>query len=117
VDDTCSTVITPDITEPVTCSPATCSNVIPQVDLELSKTANPTSTVSGDTVVYTLTVSNTSNTDATGVVINDPLPAGVTYVSDDGGAASSESAGNVTWTVGNLNANANAVLNITVTVD
>ena len=96
-------------------APASCSNVIPQVDLELTKTANPTSAMSGDMVVYTLTVTNTSSTDATGVEVTDVLPAGVTYSSNDGGAT--ENAGTITWAVGNVAANSSAVLNITVVVD
>ncbi len=88
-----------------------------EADLQLTKTVSASSVKSGDSIVYTLTVSNISNTDATGVTIIDPLPTSVTYVSDDGGTATNENNGTVTWTLDNLTANSSATLNITVNVN
>ena len=49
----------------------------------------------GDRVIFTITVSNAGPDIATGVVIRDAIPAGYTYVSNDGGAG--YSAGMLTW--------------------
>lgn len=69
---------------------------------------------------YTLTVSNSSTTPATGVRITDQLPAGVTYASDDGmtlyGADVFDAATGV-WMVGDVSAGGSKVLHITVTVN
>ena len=84
-------------------------------DLALTKTAAPTGSVTvGSNVVYTLTVTNNGPSNATGVTVTDPLPAGVTYVSNDCGA--SFAAPTVTWNVGALAVAASATCHITVTV-
>lgn len=93
------------------------ASVTPKTELSINKTVNVASATSGQTIIYTLTVNNNSSIDATGVVVADPLPSVVTYVSDDGGATTSESNGTVTWNLGNVNANSSAILNITVTVN
>jgi uncharacterized repeat protein (TIGR01451 family) len=84
-------------------------------DLSLTKTSSPAGAVSvGSNVVYTLTVTNNGPAPATGVVVTDPLPAGVTYVSNSCGATFASPT--VTWNVGNLAAAASATCNITATV-
>ena len=82
-------------------------------DLAMAKSVDNATPLEGDTIVYTLTVTNNGPNDATGVSVNDTLPAGVTYVSDDGAGAY---AGGV-WSIGNLLNGATATLNITATVD
>jgi uncharacterized repeat protein (TIGR01451 family) len=85
-----------------------------EADLAITKTAAPGTVAPGENVVYTLTVTNNGPADATNVVVTDPLPAEVTYVSDDCGGM------NVppwTWTVGNLANGVSATCNITVTVN
>ncbi len=85
-------------------------------DLSLTKTSSPVGTVSvGSNVVYTLMVSNAGPDPATGVVVTDTLPAGVTYVSNSCGAAFASPT--VTWNVGNLAAAASASCTITATVN
>lgn len=91
--------------------PTTC----PDVDLKLSKTLDKTTVKRGETMVYTLTVTNESSTDATGVKLIDNLPAGVSYISDDGAGSYNKSTGE--WVVGSLLRNENKVLKITVTAD
>jgi uncharacterized repeat protein (TIGR01451 family) len=67
----------------------------------------------GDTVTFSVVVSNNGPSDATGVIVNDPLPAGYAFVS------SSASQGSYTapdWTVGSLADGASATLTIEATV-
>ena len=65
-------------------------------------------------MVFTITATNNGPGNATGVVVADPIPAGLTYVSDDGGGAFD--AGTGTWTIGILANGVSAVLKITVRV-
>jgi uncharacterized repeat protein (TIGR01451 family) len=69
----------------------------------------------GAIVVYTLTLNNTGPEPASGVVLSDTLPAGVTYVSDDGGG--SYASGTGVWSAGDLDVGASASLRVTATVD
>jgi uncharacterized repeat protein (TIGR01451 family) len=87
----------------------------PVVDLSLSKTVDKTNAHRGDTVVYTLTVTNTKPDAATAVTATDKLPVGLTYVSDDSDGAYNQTSG--VWTVGNVAVGDSKVLKITATVD
>ena len=72
-----------------------------QPALTVSKSA-PASVVTGTNLTYTITYGNTGNTNATGVVIKDTVPAGTSFVSaTNGGQLAS---GGVTWNVGTVNA-------------
>ena len=54
------------------------------IDLELEKTANVTTVNTGDTIVWTVNVTNNqdnANTAATNVEVTDLIPSGVTFVS------------------------------------
>ena len=84
-------------------------------DLVTGKTVNNGTPDEGDTIVYTLTLTNNGPAQATNLSITDQLPAGVTYVSDDGAGAYVSGTG--LWTIGTLNNGATATLNITATVD
>ncbi len=86
----------------------------PVADLSLTKVLDKTEAKRGDTVVYTLTVSN-AGANATGAAVTDPLPAGVTWLSDDGAGAYDKATG--VWTVGELLKDASKTLHITVTID
>ena len=68
--------------------------------LTISKTDNRTTAAPGDTLNYTITVSNTSNFEATGVDVSDSLPTGVEFVSASHSAT----------TGGNSQSNATVVL-------
>ncbi|EIJ36148.1 SdrD B-like domain-containing protein [Thiothrix nivea] len=90
------------------------------VDIELGKVADKANARRGDTVVYTLTASNTSTTNATGVQVTDVLPAGVTLATGTPPVASQGTYNTATgvWDIGNLDAGQPPVtLTITVTVD
>jgi uncharacterized repeat protein (TIGR01451 family) len=89
---------------------------VPVADLSVAKTVDNSTPDVGDTIVFTVTVSNAGPSDATGVVVNDQLPAGYTYVSDAPSAGTYDHTTGV-WTVGALANGSNATLGITVTVN
>lgn len=60
------------------------SPLAPTADLTLTK-SGPTTTTSNVNVTYTLVVTNTGPSDAAGVVLDDPTPSGLTFVSATGG--------------------------------
>jgi uncharacterized repeat protein (TIGR01451 family) len=88
----------------------------PSADISVTKSVDDASPDEGATITYTVTVTNQSSTeDATGVVVTDTLPSGVTYVFDDGGGSYIPGTG--VWSVGSLTATSSDTLNITATVD
>ncbi|UII80488.1 proprotein convertase P-domain-containing protein [Flagellimonas sp. CMM7] len=82
-------------------------------DLAVSKTVDDSTPGEGSNIVYTLSIVNNGPVDATNVSLTDVLPAGVSYVSDDG----SYNSGTGVWTIGTLNNGNTATLNITASVD
>ncbi|WP_296823770.1 GEVED domain-containing protein, partial [Sulfurovum sp.] len=86
-----------------------------QANLVTTKVVDNSTLNEGDTVVYTITVTNNGAAQATNVSLTDTLPAGVSYVSDD--SAGAYDAGTGLWTIGTLNNGATATLKITATVD
>ena len=91
------------------------TSVRPAADLQLSQTVNNSNPSVGDEIVYTITVTNNGPDSATNVVLDDDLPTGVTYVSDNSNGAYDLSSGN--WTVGTLANGESATLEITTTVN
>lgn len=85
------------------------------VDLALTKSVAPSEVPPGGQAVFTLTATNNGPGAATGVVVTDTLPVGLTYVSNDCGAAFVDPT--LTWNIGNLAATASVACNVTVTVD
>lgn len=84
--------------------------------LTLGKAAAPDPVQAGATLVYTLTYANTGNSDATGVVIVDDLPAGTTFVSATGGGVYSAGPHTVTWNIGAVGGGTGGSVSVTVTV-
>ncbi|WP_407569075.1 Ig-like domain-containing protein [Deinococcus altitudinis] len=66
----------------------------------------------GDTLSYTLTVTN-SGTAASGVTVTDTLPTGLTFTSASNGGTYSAATGKVTWTVGAVANGATVTLTVT----
>jgi uncharacterized repeat protein (TIGR01451 family) len=90
--------------------------VTPQAsDLSLTKTASTTTPTVGANVTFTVTLTNAGPTAATGVMVRDQLPAGLTFVSATPSQGSYNSASGV-WTVGTVAAAASPTLQITATV-
>jgi uncharacterized repeat protein (TIGR01451 family) len=86
-----------------------------QADLAVSKDVDDVTPGEGDTIVYTLQVTNNGPISATGVVISDTLPGGVTHVANDGSGAYDDASG--AWDVGSLAVAFSDTLHITATVD
>ena len=87
-------------------------------DLSVAVSVDTASPQEGDTIVYTVQVTDNGPSDATGVSLSDVLPAGLSYVGND--AASSGTfydSATGEWTVGNLSNAATATLHITATVN
>jgi uncharacterized repeat protein (TIGR01451 family) len=86
-----------------------------QADLSLGKTvSNPTPNV-GDTITFPITLTNSGPATANGVIVTDPLPAGLTFVSSTASQGTYNSTTGV-WTVGTLTNGATVTLQIQATV-
>ncbi|MFN8489132.1 MAG: SdrD B-like domain-containing protein [Caldilineaceae bacterium] len=86
----------------------------PRSDLSLTKTVDKQRAVKGDTVTYTIVLTNHGPDAATNVQVADTLPTGVTWVSDSGAGAYNHTTG--LWTVASVAANSSVTLTITVQV-
>ncbi|MBL7787203.1 MAG: DUF11 domain-containing protein [Chitinophagales bacterium] len=87
-------------------------------DLSLTKTVSNAIVALNGTVTFTLTLTNDNGVDATGVVVTDVLPAGVTFVSSSDPTNVGISGNTLTWNVGNmLGTDAPKMLDITVTAN
>ncbi len=58
--------------------------IIAQADVSVTKTGPTTAVVPGNTVAYTIVAQNSGPSPATGVVVDDPGPPGLTFVSNAG---------------------------------
>lgn len=86
----------------------------PRADLSLTKRANATRVSVGAQVTYELTVSNAGPDDAPGVVVTDPLPAGMVFVSVTSSQGECTGIETVVCNLGTLAAGASAQVTITV---
>ncbi len=85
-------------------------------DLAITKTVSPQTAIVGEHVSFTIVATNHGPSAATNVVVSDPLPAGLTFVSatpDHGSCAAAGST--VTCNLGNLPAGATATITIEAT--
>src|SRR5262249_9438540 len=86
-----------------------------QADLVLSKVVdNPTPNV-GDTIHYTITLTDAGPNAATNVTVQDLLPAGETFVTASASQGSYDSTTGA-WTVGTVDTSGSRTLTITATV-
>jgi uncharacterized repeat protein (TIGR01451 family) len=89
------------------------TTVRPLADLALSKVDAPDPVHAGETLTYTLKATNNGPSAASGVTVNDTLPAGVTFLSS---APSCSRAGvNLTCALGSIANGASASLTVSVT--
>ncbi len=92
--------------------------VITRTDLDIVKTDDVDPVIAGNLLTYTIVVTNRGPSDATGVMVSDPLPAGVTFVSltTTQGAANVNN-GTLTGNLGSLANGASATINVIVRVN
>ncbi|MFB9106699.1 hypothetical protein ACFFU1_17455, partial [Algibacter miyuki] len=88
---------------------------IQSANLSIQKMVSPSNVSIGDTVVFTITVSNAGANTATNVEVLDKLPNGYTYQSDDSGGNYNPSTG--VWTTGSVTTTIDQILNITAKVN
>ena len=84
-------------------------------ELTLTKSVDKATATPGETLVYTLSYSNTGDADATLTEITDVVPAFTTFAVASGGGT--EAAGIVTWSLGTIAAGASGSVTLTVTLD
>lgn len=90
----------------------------PVSDLLVIKSDNPDPVAAGEDLTYTLHVTNEGPSAASGVVVTDTLPPGVTFQSVTATQGSgSHLAGTVTVNLGSLESGATATITIVVNVD
>jgi len=82
-----------------------------QADLDVVKTVDQPRPNVGDTITYTVALENLGPSIARDVVVTDPLPAGLEFVSATP-SVGAYNAGTGVWTVGNVAANATGTLTI-----
>jgi uncharacterized repeat protein (TIGR01451 family) len=85
-------------------------------DLTINKVVDKPIPGEGDTIVYTLTVTNNGPADTLSSTVTDTLPAGVSYVSSTGDGSFLPGPPG-TWNFGALAVGDSATVNITATVD
>lgn len=72
----------------------------PSADLQVKKTVDNDNPLEGDTVVFTTLIHNDGPNTSTGIVLQDALPAGLTYISDTSNGNYNPATN--TWGVGTL---------------
>ena len=90
--------------------PPTPSNPVTTVvtaapNLSLIKAVDKVAASPSETLIYTLTYTNSGNADASAVTISDTLPANTTFVSATGGGVYAMTTNTVTWDIGTVAAN------------
>ena len=100
-------------TDPSTATDTTTNVVVPVAELEATKTASTDRARIGDTITYTVTVTNNGPGDAGNVVvIEDNAVGAVTFISSSPSAGSIDDATGI-WTVGSLAVGESATNTIT----
>lgn len=100
------TTVGDDLTEPI---------IVTSSDLVTEKTVSKSNPSEGETITYSIKVTNNGPSDATGVRLTDILPIGVTYASNNHGSDYNHGSG--IWTIGDLANGASKVLDINVIIN
>ncbi|MCB0533439.1 MAG: M36 family metallopeptidase [Lewinellaceae bacterium] len=69
-------------------------------EIKISKTTSTPFIQAGDETMFTITITNHKDETATNVVVTDPLPAGLSFISADNGGT--DNGGVVTWNLGDM---------------
>jgi len=110
-DGTVTVLADGDGVDPVT---VTITNQFDVGELSIAKRVDKPAATLGDTLVYTITVANVGQIDATDVVVTDTPPAGLTVTSTSPQADASVP-GKLTWTIPSLPVGASVDLTVTGT--
>ena len=109
-------VFTADLPDPdLTNNQASATLVIPGADVSVSKVVDVPAPALGSNVTYTVGVANAGPDTALGVVVTDPLPAGLTFVSATPSVGTYDDTTGV-WTIGDVLPGDTATLTVVATV-
>ena len=93
----------------------TAAVTIPTADLSIVKTVSNATPNVGDTITFTLAVTNNGTANAANVSISDVVPNGYTIGTINNGGVNT--AGTIVWSIGNLANGATTTVTFTVTVN
>ena len=91
------------------------TTLVSQADIGIAKVASSGTVTVGSNVDFTITVTNSGPSNATGVQVTDQLPAGLTFISATP-SAGTYSSGTGVWNIGGLASGGSQTLTITATV-
>jgi uncharacterized repeat protein (TIGR01451 family) len=86
-------------------------------NLAITKTVDKATADIGNTLTYTVTVTNNGPDTATATVVSDLIPTGTTYDSSTPALGTTYNSGTGVWTIGTLASGASKVLTLKVTVN
>ena len=86
-----------------------------EADLGIIKTVSNSTPKRGDNITWTITVKNNGPDDAVDVYVNDTLPKGLVWISDNGNGTYNHNTG--IWTIGTLTNNSTITLTIVTLVN
>lgn len=82
-------------------------------DLSLDMTVTNSTPTSGDTVTFTITLTNHGPSDATAITVDNPLPSGLTYIASTITPPDTYTSATGQWTIPSLASGASRVLTVT----
>ena len=88
----------------------------PTADLAVTKTTASSTLTTGNSVTYTITVTNNGPSAATNVIVTDDLPAGLTFVSATPSQGTCNASDPISCNVGTLNNGASATISVVANV-
>jgi uncharacterized repeat protein (TIGR01451 family) len=92
------------------------TTVVSSSDLSLTKVVNNSGSGIGTEATFTITLTNSGPSNATGVAVRDQLPAGLTYVSSTPSVGTYDS-GTGIWSIGNLASGTSVTLTLVARID
>ena len=115
ITNTATVATTSDETDVDNNSATATTTVAASADLAVTKTDSPDPVLAGHTVTYMITVTNNGPSDAQGVTVDDPLPAGTSFVDATPSQGSCDAT--VSCTLGTINSGDSATVELVVQVD